>query len=345
MCQPEVVGGLTGVEWDLLIRQARRSDILSRLASILESRGLLEYVPDEAKAHFYSAQVLAAKHEQVIRWEVNRILAALKDDGIELTLLKGAAYLMAGLPVARGRLFSDVDILVPKASLSAVERALMIHGWISIKLSAYDQHYYRKWMQELPPLLHRRRQTVIDVHHRILPETTKAQPDAKKMLNDSVALNETGSLRVLSNVDMILHSATHLFYEGEFDHGLRDLLDLRDLINLFSQQQDFWQRLLQRAHELELQVPLFYALRYTGMLLGLQAPDFVWRSLKKPLHYRIMDILFKQALNSHHPSCETKFTGLKLWLLYVRSHYLRMPIHLLLPHLLRKALTDKDRKA
>ncbi len=341
MRQPEIVNGLTDIEWDLLIRQARRSDLLSRLACILEAHGLLKHVPDAAKAHLSSGQILAVKHEQVIRWEVNRILAALKDDGIEVILLKGAAYLMASLPVARGRLFSDVDIMVPKARLGAVERALMIHGWVPTNLSAYDQRYYRKWMQELPPLVHRRRQTVIDVHHRILPETTKAQPDAEKMLNDSVALNETGSLRVLSNVDMVLHSATHLFYEGEFDHGLRDLLDLRDLINLFSKKQDFWQRLLQRAHELELQKPLFYALRYTGLLLRLQAPDFVWLSLKKPLHYRVMDVLFKQALVSHHPSCETKFAGLMFWLLYVRSHYLRMPIYLLLPHLLRKALTGK----
>jgi len=341
MRQPEIVNGLTDIEWDLLIRQARRSDLLSRLACILEAHGLLKHVPDAAQAHLSSGQILAIKHGQVIRWEVNRILAALKDDGIEVTLLKGAAYLMADLPVARGRLFSDVDIMVPKARLGAVERALMIHGWIPTNLSAYDQRYYRKWMQELPPLVHRRRQTVIDVHHRILPETTKAQPDAEKMLNDSVTLNETGSLRVLSNVDMVLHSATHLFYEGEFDHGLRDLLDLRDLINLFSQQQDFWQLLLQRAHELELQRPLFYALRYTNMLLSLQAPDFVWRSLKKPLHYKVMDILFKQALISHHPSCEIKVAGLMLGLLYIRSHYLRMPIHLLLPHLLRKALTGK----
>jgi hypothetical protein len=28
----------------------------------------------------------------------------------------------------------------------------------------------------------------------------------------------------------------------------------------------------------------------------------------------------------------------KLWLLYVRSHWLRMPAHALLPHLARKAL-------
>lgn len=342
MCQPEMVGELTDVEWDLLIRQARRSDILAKLASVLKEQGLFESAPDKAKAQLQSGQILADKHEQVIRWEVNRILEALNEADVAVTLLKGAAYLLADLPVSRGRLFADVDILVPKNSLGAVERALMINGWISIKLSDYDQRYYRKWMQELPPMMHRQRQTVIDVHHRILPETSKAQPDAMKMLNNTVALNEQGSLRVLSNVDMVLHSATHLFYEGEFDHGLRDLLDLRDLINQFSQQADFWQQLLQRAEELELQRPLYYAIRYTHMLLKLPVPDTVLASLKKPSHYRIMDGLFRQALISHHPSCDVRFSGFMYWLLYVRSHYLRMPFYLLIPHLLRKAVKGKD---
>jgi len=342
MCKPERVSALSDLQWDLLIRQARRSDILAKLASVLEEQELMACVPEKAKAQLQSIQILATKHEQVIRWEVNRILEALNEVDVDVILLKGAAYLLADLPVCRGRLFSDVDILVPKDSLEIVERALLINGWISIKLSDYDQRYYRKWMQELPPLMHRRRQTVIDVHHRILPETSKAQPDAMKMIDNTVALNEAGSLRVLSNIDMVLHSATHLFYEGEFDHGLRDLLDLRDLITQFSQQSGFWEQLLQRAEELELQIPLYYATRYTHRLLTLPVPDFVFSSLKKPWHYKIMDILFSQALISHHQSCDVRFTGLIHWLLYVRSHYLRMPLYLLIPHLLRKALKGKD---
>jgi len=33
----------------------------------------------------------------------------------------------------------------------------------------------------------------------------------------------------------------------------------------------------------------------------------------------------------------TRCTGPARWLLYVRGHALRMPLHLVLPHLLRKA--------
>ncbi len=344
MCNPEQVRELSEVEWDLLIRQARRSDALGKLAALLTSHNLFESIPDKAKANLLAAQLVVKKHEQVVRWEVDRILSALAEVDVPVTLLKGAAYLMAELPAAQGRLFSDIDIMVPRGCLDKVEHALLMNGWITIKLDAYDQRYYRKWMQELPPLMHRRRQTVVDVHHRILPETTQAQPDAVEMLKDTNALNKIASLRVLSKVDMVLHSATHLFYEGEFDHGFRDLLDLRDLINLFSQQQAFWQELLQRAQKLELQMPLYYALRYLHLILHVPMPELVWTGMNKPRHYRIMDVLFKAALMPHHQSCERKLTGLLYWVLYLRSHYLRMPLYLLLPHLLRKAIVRKKIK-
>ncbi|RXL80730.1 hypothetical protein EO238_31730, partial [Citrobacter sp. AAK_AS5] len=81
-----------------------------------------------------------------------------------IVVLKGAAYAMARLPVADGRIFGDVDILVPHETLADVESALMLAGWASIHRDPYDQRYYRMWMHEIPPMRHLHRGTVIDVH-------------------------------------------------------------------------------------------------------------------------------------------------------------------------------------
>ena len=43
------------------------------------------------------------------------------------------------------------------------------------------------------------------------------------------------------------------------------------------------------------------------------------------------------ALRPVHPSCHVPGEGLARWLLFVRSHWLRMPLQLLVPHLVRKA--------
>jgi hypothetical protein len=161
-----------------------------------------------------------------VRWEVKCIQRALADVGVPVILLKGAAYVMAGLPPAPGRFFSDIDILVPKATLPAVEAALMLHGWATTHHNAYDQRYYRTWMHELPPMRHATRLSVIDVHHAILPETARLRPDPEKLRDAARPLDPNESVMVLAPTDMVLHSALHLFHDGEFDSGLRDLVDL-----------------------------------------------------------------------------------------------------------------------
>jgi len=339
--QPEIVASYNLYDWDILIRQARRGDVLARLYTVLQQYQLLSKVPESAYNHLMSAWALAQKHERDLRWEVNRIQHALNETGIPIVLLKGAAYLMQNLPAAQGRFYADIDIMVPKESLPVVERALLIHGWQTAKLDDYDQQYYRKWMHEIPPMRHRRRQTVIDVHHHILPETTRAQPDAKKLLDASIPVDGNESLRTLAHVDMVLHSATHLFYEGDLDHGLRDLLDLHELFITFGDNNNFWTKLTERAQELELIRPLYYALRYTKGFLNtpipLQSIQRVEAEGPNLLLSSLMDALYKRALVPIHPSCDLYLTSLARWLLYMRGHYLRMPIYLLIPHLIRKA--------
>src|SRR4029077_14434016 len=124
-------------------------------------------------------------------------------------LLKGAAYLMGNLPPARGRTFSDIDILVPKSSLLEVERALRAHGWASDKIDHYDDRYYRRWMHQLPPLTHVERGTTVDVHHTIVPMSARVPVDATTLLNEALVLPVDVGLAVLKPVDMVLHSAVH----------------------------------------------------------------------------------------------------------------------------------------
>ena len=140
---------------------------------------------------------------------------------------------------------------------------------------------------------------------------------------------------------MVLHSATHLFQEGEFHHGLRDLLDLRDLLVGFSRAAGFWPVLFDRAEALRLQVPLHHALVHLQRLFGFAPPADMQarvRSLAPAwLPRQALAWLLGRALLPPHPSCDAPLVDLARWMLYVRSHLLRMPPHLALPHLARKA--------
>lgn len=340
----ETLPQLSALEWDLLIRQGRRANLLARLGNTLSQKGWIDAVPRLPRTHMDCALRMVERQSVALRWEVECIKKALADSAAPIILLKGAAYVMAGLPAADGRVFSDVDILVPHDRLEEVEQDLRVHGWRSLNSDPYDQRYYRQWMHEIPPMRHVRRGTVIDVHHAILPETARIKVNTPALFAAARPLpGHDGRLFVLQPVDMLLHSATHLFHEGELGNGLRDLFDLDSLLRHFGQIPGFWRELVPRALELGLTRPLYYALRYTTEKLSTPVPSAVVadaRSAGGPsmLVGAVMDFSYRRALLPAHSSCDTPGTALARFLLYVRSHWIRMPFPLLAYHLGRKAL-------
>jgi hypothetical protein len=335
------MAGFGLAEWDLLLRQAARASLGPALYYAAEAHGLLAQVPARPRAHLEWAHTQARRHAQGVRFELREIARALAGLGLRPVLLKGAAYAAAQLPPAPGRLFSDIDIMVPKERLGEVEAALMMRGWVANHLDAYDQRYYREWMHELPPMEHVKRRSLIDVHHAILPETAAARPDPAALRAAAVALGGEQDWQVLAPADMVLHSAVHLFYDGEFDHGLRDLLDIDRLLRHFGADPAFWRQLAGRARALQLERPLFYALRHAAALLHTAVPPEVLAALRPAAPNRLllalMDQLFGRALLPRHASCADRLTPVALFLLYVRGNWLRMPPLLLVRHLFHKA--------
>lgn len=334
-----VLANLQEFEWDLLIRQARRCQLLGKLYYLAEDQQVLECLPAAVFRHLESARVHAEKQYRDFLWEAGKLKKAFAGSGYPLIFLKGGGYSAAQLAPYKGRLFSDIDLLVPVEALAEIEKRLMIHGWIAEQQSVYDEQYYRRWMHEIPPLRHVKRGSVVDLHHNILPRTASACPDARLLLAAAVNVEADAEVKVLSPLDRIIHSATHLFYEGELEHGLRDLLDLHDLIAVLDTEARL--AVVERAQQLGLQAPLYYALRYQQLILsmsGLDAP--MKKMIDDGFSVRgmwIMDVLFSRALMPDHPSCDDRSTALARWLLYLRAHWLRMPWYLLVPHLLRKA--------
>ena len=130
---PEKLPGLPPADWDLLLRVARRARVLGRLESDLARAGLLGDIPPRAAAHLRAARNVIAHRNTLISWEVNRLLWALKGIDVPLILLKGSGYLLADLPPARGRIFADVDLLVPEERIGEIEERLVERGWFKTR--------------------------------------------------------------------------------------------------------------------------------------------------------------------------------------------------------------------
>ena len=271
---PKKMASLSLSEWDMLKPLSRSTLLISKLATLASELNLRDRLPSQVVPHLTSALVISARHNRAVRWEVNRIQRALRDVDTPIILLKGAAYAISDLGCSQGRVYGDTDILVPKDRLEDVEKSLIRHGWECDAKSRYHEEYFRKWLHELPPMRHRERRTVIDVHHTILPLTDTLRVNPQLLFESAVPVDGT-NVSVLSPPDMVLHSAAHLFRNGDFVHGLRDLNDLNELIRQFSQQDGFWDSVLDRARQLKLTLPCYLATRYVEYFFHTPIPDRV----------------------------------------------------------------------
>lgn len=341
LAHPERLGAWSLAHWDRLVRQARQADVLARIATRLYAEGTLAQVPEAPRAHLEAALLLAQAQRAEVQREVGHLARLLNAMGLPLVLLKGAAYLMAGLQAAHGRLFADIDILVPRARLPEVESALMLAGWATSHHSAYDQRYYRDWMHELPPMWHAKRGTTLDVHHAILPLTARLHPRSDLLLDAAVPAQGDPGVRVLAPADMVLHSMSHLVHNDELSHGLRDLSDLDLLLRQFSAEPRFWSGFVDRAQTLGLQRPAFYALQAVCERFHTPVPDAAHDAARRwgplPGMQAFMAALWRRGLRSHHSSARLPGTSAALLALYVRAHWVKMPPGLLVRHLATKA--------
>ena len=295
-----------------------------------------------------AARTSAARLTQLARWELDRVRRILQPAGIPLLALKGVAYLLRGMPHAATRLMSDIDVMVPHDRLDAAERLLRHAGWQSTTDDPYDQRYYRTWSHELPPLLFPGRLLAVDVHHTICPPVSRLRPDPRRFWDDAVDADASG-VKVLSPDDSVLHAAVHLFFDSDFDGRFRDLLDLHEMLRGFGTDAVRWSALVARARAHGLGRPLYYALTTLRRVLALPVPDAVMREMEAfapalPVA-RWMNRTLQMVPTPIDPEPWPPAHRGRLWLLYVRSHWLRMPAHLLLPHLVRKSLWGRSAPA
>ncbi|MBX3566398.1 MAG: nucleotidyltransferase family protein [Sphingomonas sp.] len=311
---PASAKGLGPQEWTTLFAVARAEQLIGTLA--LRIHGLP--MPEDARRIVRDAIASAEQGRTAALWEAEMARRALGD--IPLVLLKGTAFAAAGLEAGRGRSIGDLDILVPRDLIGEAEVRLLAAGWEWVKPDPYDDAYYRRWMHELPPLIHRERDRMIDVHHTILPLTARVTPDADALLAAARPL-ENG-MQVLSPNDMLCHAAAHLFADGDLAGGMRNLWDVHCLVEQFGTE-----GLEARADQHGLAGHVTRAIRLSQALYGpepLAGTTGGWG-----------DSLYLRRLTARdgwgRPT--RKLTRLAF---YIRSHWLRMPPAMLARHLWTK---------
>jgi hypothetical protein len=326
---PATLTALDGPRWTALMSVAKTEVLLGTLAAKADGLNL-----PPAIAALFAAQreATAAAHVKAL-WEAERAKTALAPLGITPILLKGTAYVAAGLSAGEGRQIGDLDILIPRNRLDEAEAALLDAGWQWLKPDPYDDAYYRRWMHELPPLIHREREAMIDVHHSILPLTHRARPDAAAMLADVVTL-ESG-LQILSPNDMIIHCAAHVLADGDLAGGLRNLWDFHCLTREIGPERlEEIHAYDTAAHGIDARAERHQLVRAVG-----RAYRLAWRLFGSDAARRVgpapTDRLFLRRLTARDDWGRESRPATRL-AFYLRSHWLRMPPLMLAQHLWTK---------
>ncbi|MCW3845655.1 nucleotidyltransferase family protein [Sphingomonas sp. LB-2] len=314
---PASTAGLDANGWTTLLAIARAEQLIGTLAHRLDGLPM----PQAAARILADARASAEQGRVAALWEAEMARRALAPLGMPLVLLKGTAFVAAGLSAGMGRHIGDLDILVPRERIGEAEAALLVAGWEWVKPDPYDDAYYRRWMHELPPLIHRERDRMIDVHHTILPLTARIRPDAEGLIADSLPLEN--NLRILNPNDMLCHAAAHLFADGDLAGGLRNLWDIHCLIAEFGTA-----GLEARAAHHGLSSAVARAARQANHHYGTPIPESwrVWDS---------MDPLFARRLLARD-GWGRQTRKLTRFAFYLRSHQLRMPPLMLARHLYTK---------
>lgn len=327
---PGAARSLKPADWNALFAAARAELLFGSLAVRLEGAD----VPDDVRPILADAMVDAARWRRDAEHEAAMTARALARLPGKVVLMKGTAYVMAGLNAGKGRHVGDIDIMVAPDLLDHAEKALLGHGWSWVKQDAYDDAYYRRWMHELPPLVHEGRDKMADVHHTILPMTHRKTPDAAAMLADAVPVGERRAgearLHVFAPADMVCHNVAHLIADGDLAGGMRNLWDFHLLFEEFAGADPaFAERLAERAARHELTDEVERAARLSHRLYGTHVPKR-WQAEKASDRPFLRRLLARDRYGR-----QTRFATQQGF--YIRSHWMRMPPVMLAKHLMTKA--------
>ncbi len=169
----------------------------------------------------------AAGAQNAVRLDdLRELLAALAAAGIGTIVLKGAAFTEALYGNLALRPMKDLDLLVRPSDLDSAERVVRGLGY------APDEWFrpaawYRASLHHLVP--YRRGETVVEIHHRLLPPGAPAGPTPEEVWGRAQVrrLAQTDAT-VLAPEDLFVHVALHVAID-RFAGKLRDLRDLAAL--------------------------------------------------------------------------------------------------------------------
>lgn len=271
----------------------------------LEEAGLHERLPDDLAAQWQEIYQQATVMVATADWEIEHILLALAEAGVEFVWMKGGALAYAVYPNPATRWRGDLDLWIQPGQVTMATSVLNELG--------YSLHHKEDRPDALVMLVGGELQLVkrnspvglIELQWPVLRgewvrHTTAGDPDAIWQRRTSVAVGGH-TFAAMAPEDALIHLCLHQAIHHQFSAPwLRNLLDVHLLIG--SQALD-WPQVTERATAWRLATVVWTVLSLAQRLLDTKTPQEVMHALAPPRWRRrlISRLRLEEALLTLRP--------------------------------------------
>jgi hypothetical protein len=272
-------------DWEALINLAELHGIGPYLYHQLKENQVLHQIPDNIQEKLHLKYLTNAVINMRIYQELADILRALKNQQLPVILLKGVFLAEKVYSNIALRVMSDIDLLLPRSSISNALQILEAQGYHASYPFNVDEECLHS--HSLPPLYHPGLKT-IDLHWNISPTNDVFNIEVESLWKNAISEIISGmDVLVLSPEDLLLHLTHHFAYTHLFIYRLFQLCDISQILEKY-QDQFNWEHFIQRAMDWGVRKTVFLALRVAQELIQAPVPSYVLRKLVpndfKPQH-------------------------------------------------------------
>ncbi len=216
--------------------------------------------------------VRALGHSLHLLRRCDELALHLRDSGIPVIVLKGAALARESYDDPGARPMVDIDLLLRPDDLLRAESLVRSMGYVDALPPAAARRE-RRALHHLPPLRHPRFGDTVELHHALVPPSASLRFDTGPLWDRARPRRGGAAGLVLDSADQFLHLAIHLLHASPVVGRLRQLLDLHVLASRAgAESADSWPRLRERSRQLRLGEWARLAADLTARLFGTPVP-------------------------------------------------------------------------
>jgi hypothetical protein len=266
------------VSWRYFLRAAELNGLLPLVRRNLRESGAATAIPHPVMQGLDRGYHKVAFKNHRLYADLATVLAACRRSGIEVIALKGAAFAESLWGNIALRPMDDLDLLVREADLHKADRLLTGLGYT----------YWPDWggterHHHLRPYCNAETGTTVEIHRHIARPPFADSWDLDGLWARALPLRIAGvEGRVLCPEDALIHLCVHQCHHDPFTGKLKNLLDLRRLLQLYEDQID-WDHVVHQAQE-GTAAYAYYPLCLAKELLGVTIPASVLARLREGCH-------------------------------------------------------------